>query len=270
MGMTFVFAAGVATVILPLALGAVALRRLFIGGHTYLYVGGGLVVLALAAYTLSGEELRLPMPGRAPGRRAGSWGVYTLRTFSGVASSCCAPVLAGVVALAGVGGSLAAGAGLGLAYVFGMVAPLFVLALAWDRWGERAARLFKPRIFTWRIGPIRRSISGSGLASGVLLTLMGGGMVRVGLAGEAMPTSSGWQANFTVALQRAGRTVTDAFAWLPGWAAALGLIAIVAGLARLAWHQTRAHLDDTVDAPTCSALAEDKTGTEENHAHIDA
>lgn len=111
-GMTFLFAVGVATVILPLALGAVALRRLLVEGHTYVYVGGGIVVLALAAYTLAGGELRLPMPGRAPGRRAGPWGVYTLGTFSGVASACCAPVLAGVVALAGVGGSLAVGAGL--------------------------------------------------------------------------------------------------------------------------------------------------------------
>lgn len=269
-GMTFVFALGVATVIVPLALGAVALRRLLVEGHTYVYVGGGLLVLGLAGYTLAGGELRLPMPGRAPAQRGGPWGVYTLGAFSGVASSCCAPVLAGVVALAGVGGSLAAGAGLGLAYVFGMVAPLFVLALAWDRWGERASRLFKPRTFTWRIGPIRRSLSGSALASGILLALMGGGMIWVGLAGQAMPSSTGWQATFTVALQRGGRAVTDALGWLPGWVAALGLVAVVAGLTRMAWRQTRANADlDPNDAPSCSA-ASDTHDTETARAHIDA
>ncbi len=269
-GMTFLFAAGVATVILPLALGAVALRRVLIEGHTYVYVGGGLLVLALALYTLAGGELRLPIPGRAPSRRGGPWGVYTLGAFSGVASSCCAPVLAGVVALAGVGGSLAAGAGLGLAYVFGMVAPLFVLALAWDRWGERAVRLFKPRTFTWRIGSLRRTLSGSALASGVLLALMGGGMIWVGLAGDAMPSTTGWQASFTLALQRAGRAATDALGWLPAWAAVLALVAIVAGLARLAWRQTHTHADlDPSDAPSCSA-ASDPDDTEANRAHIDA
>ncbi|MBW3577401.1 MAG: cytochrome c biogenesis protein CcdA [Actinobacteria bacterium] len=270
-GMTFLFAAGVATVILPLALGAVALRRLLVEGHTYVYVGGGVIVLALAAYTLVGGELRLPMPGRAPAGRTGPWGVYTLGTFSGVASACCAPVLAGVVALAGVGGSLAAGAGLGLAYVLGMVAPLFVLALAWDRWGERAARLLKPRTFTWRIGPLRRSLSGSALASGVLLALMGGGMIWVGVAGEAMPAATGWQANFTVALQRAGRAVTDALGWVPAWAAALALVGTVAALGRLAWRQTRTHADlASTDAPTCSAAADDTDNPETTRAHIDA
>ncbi len=279
-GMTFLFAAGVATVILPLALGAVALRRVLIEGHTYVYVGGGLLVLALALYTLAGGELRLPIPGRAPSRRGGprgcggvprrAWGVYTLGAFSGVASSCCAPVLAGVVALAGVGGSLAAGAGLGLAYVFGMVAPLFVLALVWDRWGERAARLFKPRTFTWRIGSLRRTLSGSAVASGVLLALMGGGMIWVGLAGAAMPSTTGWQASFTLALQRAGRAATDALGWLPAWAAVFTLVAIVAGLARLAWRQTHAHADlDASDAPSCS-VASDPDDTEANRAHVDA
>lgn len=270
-GMTFLFAAGVATVILPLALGAVALRRLLVEGHTYIYVGGGIVVLALAAYTLWGGELRLPMPGRAPGPRTGPWGIYTLGTFSGVASACCAPVLAGVVALAGVGGSLAAGAGLGLAYVFGMVAPLFLLALVWDHWGEGVARLLKPRTFTWRVGALRRSITGSALASGTLLALMGGGMVWVGLAGQAMPTSTGWQATLTVALQRAGRAITDGLGWVPGWATAAALVAIVLSLAHRAWRQTRTHVDaDAAHGPTCSALAEDTTGTEDDRAHVDA
>lgn len=152
-----------------------------------------------------------------------------------------------------------------------MVAPLFLLALAWDRWGERAARLLRPRTFTWRIGPVRRSLSGSALASGVLLTLMGGGMIWVGVAGEAMPAATGWQASFTVALQRAGRAVTDALSWVPAWAAALALVAVVAALARLAWRQTRTYADpDATDAPTCSAAAENSHDTETSRAHIDA
>lgn len=240
--MTFVFAAGVATIILPLALGAVALRRLLIEGHAYVYVGGGIVVLALAGFTLAGGELRLPLPGRAPGARRGPFGVYTLGAFSGVASSCCAPVLAGVLALAGVTGSAAGAAGLGLAYVFGMVAPLFALALVWDRWGERLGRLFRPRTFTWRAGPLRREVSGSGLASGLLLAAMGAGMVWAGLAGQVMPTGDGWQATLTLALQRTGRAVTDALAWLPGWTGALLVAAGVAWLVRLAWRQRQAAL----------------------------
>ena len=40
-GMTLVYAIGVATVILPLALGAVVLRRLLIEQHTLVYTGEG-------------------------------------------------------------------------------------------------------------------------------------------------------------------------------------------------------------------------------------
>ncbi|MDP8928892.1 MAG: hypothetical protein M3O70_10030 [Actinomycetota bacterium] len=60
--MTFLFAAGVATVILPIALGASALRQLFLDEHTAIYVGGGLLMLALAAYTLLGGRMSLLIP----------------------------------------------------------------------------------------------------------------------------------------------------------------------------------------------------------------
>jgi cytochrome c-type biogenesis protein len=229
-GMTLVYAVGVATVILPLALGAVVLRRLLIEQHTLVYVGGGLLMLALAAHTLLGGELKLPMPSRRPGAPTGPLGVYSLGVFSGVASSCCAPVLAGVVALAGVGGSMAGAAGLGGAYVLGMVAPLFVLAALWDRYGDRLAPLLRPRTFTWRLGPLRRTISGTGLATGVLLTLVGGGMIWTGAAGEAMPASSGWQTDVTLALQRAGRAITDGFAFVPNWMVALLLLTAIAAI----------------------------------------
>jgi len=65
-----------------------------------------------------------------PSSRARSpFGVYTLGVFSGAATSCCAPVLAGVIALSGLASSFALSIGLGAAYVFGMVAPLFVISL---------------------------------------------------------------------------------------------------------------------------------------------
>ncbi len=123
--MTFVFAAGIATVILPIALGAAALRHLLLTEHTAIYLAGGAVMLGLAAYTLLGGRISLPMPGRRAGARQGPFGVYTLGLFSGVASFCCAPVLAGVIALSGLSSSFAVALGLGGAYLFGMVAPWF-------------------------------------------------------------------------------------------------------------------------------------------------
>jgi cytochrome c-type biogenesis protein len=167
--MSFIFAAGVATVILPLVMDAVVLRELFVTQHTPVYLIGGSLMLGMVTFTLLGGKLQLPMPGRTATAGAGPISIYSLGMFSGVASSCCAPVLAGVIALSSVAPSAALAAGLGGAYVFGMVAPLFVISLLRDRYDWRTSRLFRSRNVTWRIGSLRRTLSASMLASGLLL-----------------------------------------------------------------------------------------------------
>ncbi len=234
--MTFLFGAGVATVIVPIALGVSAVRRVLLGGHPVVYIAGGSMLLGLSIFTLGGGRLRLPSPSGPPTRR-GPLGVYALGLFSGVASSCCAPVLAGVVALSGIAGSFLAALGLGLAYVFGMVAPMLVVSVLWDRHDWRSSRLFRPRPFTYRIGPWRRTIAGTALASGVLLGVMGVWAVWAGLAGGMRSSYGGWQGRFLLWLQARGTATVDSLSWLPGWAAALILLAVVAGLGRLAFRQ---------------------------------
>jgi cytochrome c-type biogenesis protein len=247
--MTFLFAAGVATVILPLAMGASALRQLFTEQHTIVYVAGGLFMLGLGAYTLGGGQLHLPMPGRRAGGKRGPLSVYSLGVFSGVASSCCAPVLAGVIALSSVASSFGLALGLGAAYVFGMVAPLFVISLLWERYNWRSSRLFRPRSFTYRVGPLRRTITGTNLAGGILLAVMGAATLWVGIAYDAMPASSGWQARVSAELQRYGQAATDALSWVPGWAAAIALLAIVALLAWRALGQVGHGPDEEDEVP---------------------
>jgi cytochrome c biogenesis protein CcdA len=242
--MTFLFAAGIATIILPIAMGASVLQRLLTAQHTAIYVTGGLIMLALAIYVLLGGQIHLPMPGRRAGGNTGVLSVYTLGIFSGIASSCCAPVLAGVIALSSVASSFWLALGLGTAYVFGMVAPLFAIALLWERLGGRVSRLFRPRAFTWRLGPLRRTLTATNLASGLLLTLIGGGMLWVGLSYSSMPPLADWQEQFAVGLQHVGRVITNALAWLPNWAGALILLALIGGLAWYALRQIGAHADE--------------------------
>src|SRR5713226_8642143 len=206
--MTFLFAAGVATIILPIALGAAAFRRLFTAQHITIYLIGGLLMLGLAAYTLLGGQIHLPMPGRRSVRRTGPIAVYALGAFSGVASSCCAPVLAGVIALSGIASSFFLALGLGAAYVFGMVAPLFVIAVLWDRKDWRKSRLFRPRSVTWRFGPVPRTLTGTNPATGILLAIMGVGTVWIALTGPSMPSGTGWQAALSARLQHYGKVIT--------------------------------------------------------------
>jgi len=228
--MTFLFAAGVATIILPLAMGAAALRQLITVGHTPIYIAAGLLMIALAVYTFLGGQLHLPSPGRSPTGRVGPASVYSLGLFSGMATSCCAPVLAGVIALAGVASSFALALGLGLAYVFGMVAPLFIVALLWERFDWRSSGLFRPRSITWKLIGVTRTMSLASLASVVLLAIMGVATVVVGLKGESMDLS-GWQANFAVQLQRLGQLGTQVLSVVPGWTVGVVLALLLAVLA---------------------------------------
>ncbi len=254
--MTFLFAAGIATVILPIAMGASVLRQLLTTQHTPIYVIGGILMLLLGGYVLLGGQIHLPMPGRRAGGKAGVVSVYTLGVFSGVASSFCAPVLAGVIALSSVASSFLLALGLGTAYVFGMVAPLFVIALLWERFDWRASRLFRPRTFTWRLGPLRRTLTATNLASGLLLALIGGSMLWVGLAYSSMPPLADWQEQFAVGLQHIGQVITNALAWLPNWAGAVILLALIGGLAWYALRQVGVEADGSREPPESTVTNE--------------
>ena len=235
--MTFLFVAGIATIILPIALGASLLRQIFTEWHPYLYSIGGLLLLGLAIYTLLGGELHVPVPGRQAGGKAGPLSVYSLGVFSGITSSCCAPVLAGMIALSAVAPSFAVALGLGTAYVFGMVAPLFAISLLWERYEGRVRKLFRPRRFTWRIGSFQRTLNSTQLASGLLLLVLSVTMLWIGLTLTSMYRLTGWQAALAFQLQHIGSRISHALAWLPNWLAAILLIGVLALLAWQAFQQ---------------------------------
>ncbi len=240
LAMTFVFAAGVATIMLPIALGAQFASRIFTAQHTTVFTIGAVLMIALGTYTLLGGKMSLPMPGRRSGGGTGPVAIYSLGVFSGIASSCCAPVLAGVITLSGAVSSFGLALALGTAYVFGMVVPLFAIALAWDLRDWRSSRLFHPRSFTWHLGPIGRTIGGAALASGALLVLMGALTFWIALRGPSMPAAGGISAEISAHLGHYGHVVTDALAWMPGWLSPPLLAGTIALLARKAVRQRRA------------------------------
>lgn len=246
--MTFLFGAGVATVILPIALGASFLRQIFTDWHPYIYVTGGALLFGLAIYTLLGGQIHLPTPGRRAGGRTGPLGVYTLGVFSGVTSSCCAPVLAAVIALSSVAPSFISALGLGVAYVFGMVAPLFVISLLWERYDWRSSKLLRPRSFTWRVAGLTRTLSGSQLASGLLLLVLGAAMLWNGLTLRSMYRLTGWQAALSYELQHLGAGVTRTLTWIPNWLAILAVFGVFLLLARRALGQMSDAAVDTQDS----------------------
>lgn len=62
--MTLVFAAGIATIILPLGLGASAISRLLVGQHRFVFSVGGVLMIAAGVAMVAGWKFMSPMPGR--------------------------------------------------------------------------------------------------------------------------------------------------------------------------------------------------------------
>jgi cytochrome c-type biogenesis protein len=241
---TLVFGAGVATVILPIGLGATALSSLLMTRHLWIFsIGGALMIMAGAA-TLAGWKPNLPMPG-ARAAKEGSFGsAYVLGAFSGAASACCAPVLAGVAVLSGAAASFPAALSIGAAYVGGMVTPLAVVALLWDKRRERAARLLTDGTVRLQIGRWRRSVAVGSAVSGLLMIAMGVLAVILAFTGPGMP-SGGWQTQLSAWLQHLSSVALGTLTWVPGWLLLALLLSGLAVLIRRALHAPAARPADT-------------------------
>jgi cytochrome c biogenesis protein CcdA len=237
--MTFVFALGVGTVILPIALGAAGVSRLISGHHTPVFIAGAALMVAMGMATLLGWKLPIPMPGMQARAGRGPAAVWALGAFSGVASACCAPVLAGVIALSGAASSFLVALAVGVAYVFGMVLPLFAIAVLWDRRDWGASSLLRGR--TLRIAG--RELTVATLASGLILLAMGALTFVLALTGPSMPTG-GWQIGLTVRLQHYAHLVASGLSGVPGWV--VGAV-LVAALGILGWMAIRSHATDEVE-----------------------
>ncbi len=131
--MTLVFAAGIAVIMLPIALGASTLVQYMSSGHSLIFVAGGFLMIFFGLWSFWGHSMlpQIHLPVNL--KRSDTPSVFTLGVFSGVASSCCAPVLAGIVILSALSASSLEAIFTGLAYVIGMVFPLLITAVVWDR-----------------------------------------------------------------------------------------------------------------------------------------
>lgn len=242
---TCVFGAGVATVILPIGLGATALSRLLFEQHVWLFSIGGALMIISGVAVLAGWKPNLPMPG-ARGVREGSFpSAYALGAFSGLASACCAPVLVGVAVLSGATASFPAALAIGLSYVAGMVAPLALVALIWDQRRERATRLITDRAVRLRLGRWQRELPLGTLFSGLLMIAMGMLALVLAVTGPGMP-NRGWQTEVSAWLQHLASVTVNALSWIPGWALALVLALGAALVIRRALRTKVTHPENTV------------------------
>lgn len=131
--MTFIYFLGLLTVFMPIGLGAVALTKIFSTYHNIIFSAGAIFLIFLGITLLLGKQFSLPFSVHPELKKTDIGSIFVLGVFSGIATTCCAPVLAGVLTLAVLPGSFLLGGAYTLAYVLGMVVPLFILGAMLDK-----------------------------------------------------------------------------------------------------------------------------------------
>ena len=227
--LTLVFAAGLALVLVPITLGVSLIAGAIAKYHGPLYWAGGLLMIGLGLLALTGRMWSMPSVLRAPDTTRGdSATFFSLGVFSGIASSCCAPVLVGVMTLSALSGNAAGGLLLGLAFVFGMVIPLLIMALVWDAAHLDRRRWGRAKPVTLRAAGLTVHTNTVNIIVALAFTAMGVGVIS--LAGSTTMTG-----NATWFQQAAGEGVTRFAQTVLGWLApvpdavlGLGLLALAA------------------------------------------
>ncbi len=171
--MTFIFFLGLLAVFLPLGLGIAGLGQVFSRYHNMIYIFGGLFLTFLGTIILLGIHFSLPFSINHNTKVTGPASVFTLGIFSGFATLCCAPVLAGVLALSALPGSVFLGGVFTVAYVLGMVIPLFILAYFMEKTDVMNKMNFLSREFRYKIGSSQITLRLSEIISGITFLLMG-------------------------------------------------------------------------------------------------
>ena len=259
---TGVFAAGVATLIVPIGLGASALSAAVPAHHLLIFAVGGAAMLAGGIAVLAGWKPMLPVPSLRSPAGHGYGAAYGLGLFSGIASACCAPVLVGVVVLTGSAASFGAALAVSGTYVAGMVAPLAVLALVWERRDWGSSRLLHGRQVRVGFARLKRTMPLGSAASGVVLIGIGIVTLVTAVTGPSMP-SSGWQVSFAAWLQHVSSVTGRGLSWLPGWAVLLALAALAAVLAWQARRSRRRTADPASVTETTDGLSSPDGGVPE-------
>jgi len=170
-GRTAVFYLGLCATLVPLGMGISAVSALVYGHRSTLITVSGLIIIAFGVLQLLGGGFAFGPLERLRGRITGTSFVATLflGAVYGFAGFCSGPILGAVLTVAASSGSVLRGAGLLATYAAGMAAPLFLMALLWDRLDLGHRPWLRGRGIS--LGPLR--LHTTNLLSGLMLVVIG-------------------------------------------------------------------------------------------------
>lgn len=147
---TLIFALGLGFILIPIALGFRFAIFFLDSYHTQVYYLGALVMLAMGFMTIK-PVFHLPQFFHVSGqglKKVDTGSVFGLGIMSGLTSACCAPVLFAAITLTSLAPSLFQAFIVSLAYIMGIVMPLFVLSYFYKQATEKIAGPNRQKIYT--------------------------------------------------------------------------------------------------------------------------
>ena len=224
--MTFIFFLGILVVFLPLGLGSAVFGQLLSRYHTFIFAVGGTVLLLLGLSLIFGIHFSLPFHVNPTLKKHNAFSVFTLGIFSGIATTCCAPVLAGVLALSALPGSIFWGGMYTLSYVLGMVFPLFFIALFLDKTQVTKKFMEARKPLAYSLGSRKIHLTWAEAVSGLVFSAMGI-FTLVLAATNRLGVHSEYQVNMNIFLTKLLNAIKGFTALFPEWAWAAFFLLLV-------------------------------------------
>lgn len=222
---TGAFFVGLCLTLVPLGVAGSFAGRLFYGHRDTLILVGGWLVIALGVAQILGMGFASRRMAEAAARiRPSSMvSVVLLGAVYGLAGFCAGPILGGILTISALGGSPVYGGALLAVYAFGMAAPLFALALLWERFQLGRRRWLRGRTIT--VGRLR--LHTMSLLSGALFIVIGVVFLRFeGTSALSGPLDVDQEANLEEWVRSVGSSVSDLWVLLV-LAAALAVALVV-------------------------------------------
>ena len=137
--------------------------------------------------------------------------VFMLGVFSGFATMCCAPVLAGVIALSVLPNSIFWGGIYSLAYVLGMVDPLFLIAYLLDKNDFSQKLMASNKGLSYSIGGRKVNLTIADLISGATFFFMGIFILYLAKTNQLAMGGGMFQTKINIYLNQLVQTITGWF-----------------------------------------------------------
>lgn len=147
---TLIFALGLGSILVPIALG-IRFAIFFLDAyHLQVYYLGALVMILMGVMTLK-PIFHIPQffhVSPDQNKKVGIFSVFGLGLMSGLTSACCAPVLFAAVTLTSLAPTLIQAIIVSVAYVMGIVMPLFLISMFYEKATSKIGGANRQKIYT--------------------------------------------------------------------------------------------------------------------------